>query len=61
MMEFGLLVIILAIVMTVGYGVAFSVVYPLVPPDASLVRLFAILGLLTAFVITGVWKVITKK
>lgn len=50
----GLIVILLAIVIAVGYGVAFSVVYPLVPPDGSLAALFAILGLLTAFAIKGV-------
>jgi hypothetical protein len=55
-MQHGLIVILLAIVIAVGYGVAFSVVYPLVPPDGSLAALFAVLGLLTAFAFTGVAK-----
>jgi hypothetical protein len=49
----SLIVIVLAIATAVGYGVAFSLVYPLVPPDSSLAALFAVLGLLTALVITG--------
>jgi hypothetical protein len=52
----GLVVILLAIVIAVGYGVVFSVVYPLVPPDGSLAALFTVLGLLTAFAIKGVAK-----
>ena len=54
--QHGLVVILLAIVIAVGYGVVFSIVYPLVPPDGSLAALFTVLGLLTAFAITGVTK-----
>lgn len=50
----GLIVVLLAIVFAVGYGVGFSITYPLIPPDGSLAALFAVLGLLTAFAITGV-------
>lgn len=55
-MQHGLVVILLAIVIAVGSGVVFSVIYPLVRPDGSLAALFAVLGLLTAFAITGVAK-----
>ena len=55
-MKHGLIVILLAIITAVGYGVAFSVIYPLVPPDGSLAALFAILGLLTALAITSTAK-----
>jgi len=57
----GLIVILLAIVIAVGYGVAFSMVYPLVASDGSLAALFAVLGLLTALAIAGAWKAVTKK
>jgi hypothetical protein len=57
----GLIAILLAIVIAVGYGVVFSVVYPLVSPDGSLATLFAVLGLLTTFAITGVAKFFTGK
>jgi hypothetical protein len=52
MMQRGLVVILLAIVIAVGYGVAFSTAYPLVSPDGSLAALFAVLGLLTAIGLT---------
>jgi hypothetical protein len=55
-MQHGLVVLVLAMAMAVGYGVLFSLVYPLVRPDGSLAALFAVLGLLTAFAITGVAK-----
>jgi hypothetical protein len=55
-MQHVLTVILLAIVIAVGYGMVFSIVYPLVPPDGSLAALFAVLGLLTAFAITGMAK-----
>jgi hypothetical protein len=60
-MQHGLFVIVLAIAMAVGYGVVFSLVYPLVPPDGSLAALFTVLGLLTAFAITGAAKFFTGK
>jgi hypothetical protein len=60
-MQHGLTVVLLAVVIAVGYGVVFSIVYPLVPPDGSLAALFAVLGLLTAMAIAGAWKVVTKK
>jgi hypothetical protein len=55
-MQLGPSVIVLAIAIAVGYGVVFSFVYTRVPPDAALVSLFAILGLLTALIITRFWK-----
>jgi hypothetical protein len=61
MMHRGLLMIVLAIVIAVGYGVAFSLVYPLVQVDTSIAGLCAMLGLLTALAIAGAWKVGTKK
>ena len=61
MLQLGPSVIVLAIAMAVGYGVVFSFVYPLVQVDTSIVALFAFLGLLTALVIAGAWKVVTKK
>ena len=61
-MQRGLVVILLAIVIAVGYGVVFSKVYPLVAPvPDSIAALCAILGLLTALAITGAWKAVTKK
>ena len=57
MMQLGLLVIVLA----VGYGVAFSLAYPLVQVDSSIAALCAMLGLLTALAIAGAWKAVTKK
>jgi hypothetical protein len=60
-MQLGLLVIVLAIAMAVGYGVVFSLVYPLVQVDSSVVAVCAMLGLLTALAIAGAWKVVTKK
>jgi hypothetical protein len=60
-MLLGLVVLVLAIAMAVGYGVAFSRVYPLVQVDASIAALCAMLGLLTALAIAGAWKVVTKK
>ena len=54
-------VIVVAIVIAVGYGVAFSRVYPLVQVDASIAALCAMLGLLTALAIAGAWKAVTKK
>jgi hypothetical protein len=55
-MQRTLVMILLAIIIAVGYGVAFSTVYPLVPPDGSLAALFAVLGLLTALAITSAAK-----
>jgi hypothetical protein len=56
-MQRGLTLIILAIAIAVAYGVAFSLVYPsLAPPDASMVTLCTLLGLLTAVAITGAAK-----
>jgi hypothetical protein len=55
-MQRTLIVIFLAIAIAVGYGVVFSVTYPLVSPDGSLAALFAVLGLLTALAITGAAK-----
>jgi hypothetical protein len=60
-MQRSLIVILLAIVIAVGYGVVFSLVYRLVPPDGSLAAFFAVLGLLTAIAITSAWKAVTKK
>jgi len=60
MMQHDLFVIVLAIAMAVGYGVVFSLVYPLVQVDSSIVALCALLGLLTALAIAGAWKVVTK-
>ena len=50
------MVTLLAIILAVGYGTAFSVVYPLVPPDGSIAALCAVLGLFTAVAITAVGK-----
>jgi hypothetical protein len=61
MMQTGLVVLVLAIAMAVGYGVVFSSVYPLVQVDASIAALCAMLGLLTAMAIAGAWKAVTKK
>jgi hypothetical protein len=61
MMQRGLIVILLAIVIAVGYGAAFSVAYPLVSPDGSLAALFAVLGLLTAFAIIGVARFFRRR
>jgi hypothetical protein len=47
-MQLGLFVIVLAIAMAVGYCVVFSLAYPLVQVDTSIVALCAMLGLLTA-------------
>ena len=55
-----LFVIILAMAMAVGYGVVFSLVYPLVQVDGSIAGLCAVLGLLSALVLAGAWKVATK-
>ena len=60
-MQLGLLVFVLAIAIAVGYGVVFSLVYPLVQVDASIVALLAFLGLLTALAIAGAWKAVAKK
>jgi hypothetical protein len=60
MMQTGLVVIVLAIAMAVGYGVVFSLVYPLIQVDASIAALCA-MGLLTALAIAGAWKAVTKK
>ncbi len=54
-------VIVVAIAMAVGYGVVFSLVYPLVQVDPSIAALCAILGLLTALAIAGAWKAVAKK
>jgi hypothetical protein len=61
MMQHGLFVIVVAIAMAVGYGVVFSLVYPLVQVDSSIAALCALLGLLTALAIAGAWNVVTKK
>jgi len=55
MMQRGLLLLVLAIVIAVAYGVV-----PLVQVDASITSLCAMLGLLTALAITGAWKVVKK-
>jgi hypothetical protein len=60
-MQYGLIVVLLGIGVAVVYGVAFSIAYPLVPPDGSLAALFAVLGLLTAMAIAGAWKGVTRK
>ena len=44
-MQTGLVVLVLAIAMAVGYGVLFSLVYPLVQVDASMAALRAMPGL----------------
>ena len=41
-------------------GVGFSLLYPLVPPDASIVVPFAFLGLLIVLAIEGVSNVVTR-
>ncbi len=51
-------VTIFGIILAVAYGVIFSFVYPLTPISASLVALFAILGLATSF---GIWAAFKRK
>ena len=60
-MQLALFMRVLARVVGVALGVGFSLLYPLVPPDASIVTLFAFLGLLIVLVIEGVWNVVTRK
>jgi xanthosine utilization system XapX-like protein len=55
-----LVVTIVSIIFSIGYGILFSQIYPLVPIDSGIVSLCAILGLTTCLVGIGVWKVGTR-
>lgn len=60
-MKFGVGVLVFSIVLGILYGVVFKSFYPLVPIDAGIASLFAISGLATALLGTGLWRVYTKK
>jgi hypothetical protein len=55
-----LVVAIVSLLFGIAYGVLFKQIYPLVPIDAGIVSLSAILGLATCLAGIGAWKVATK-
>jgi hypothetical protein len=54
-------VIIVATLAGTIYGVLFSLYYPLVQIDASIVLLCAFLGLISALIAIRIWNAITRK
>jgi Co/Zn/Cd efflux system component len=54
--KFGAIVILLAIIISVVYGVLFSMVYPRVEIDGNIIGLFAILGLVTSLVVASLFR-----
>jgi hypothetical protein len=59
-MKFGVNLIVFSILAAVGYGVAFSYLYPLTPIDGGLVTLAAVLGLASCLLLSGIWKLLGK-
>jgi hypothetical protein len=59
-MKVGLGLIVFSTLAAVGYGVAFSFIYPLTPIDGGLASLVAVLGLATCLVLAGLWKLLGK-
>jgi TIR domain len=55
-----LVVAIVSLLFSIGYGVLFKQIYPLVSVDSGIVSLCAILGLTTCLAGIGAWKVVTK-
>ena len=55
-----LVVAIVSLLLSIGYGVLFRQIYPLVSIDSGIVSLCAILGLTTCLAGIGAWKVVTK-
>jgi hypothetical protein len=53
--------VVCAVVIALVYGVLFSLIYPLVDIDASLISLFAVLGLATCVLIKAVWSLVRRK
>lgn len=49
-----------SILMATGYGVVFSIAYPLIPISSELVTLCAILGIATCLAALGIWKKLTN-
>jgi hypothetical protein len=58
--KLGAIVIVLTIVISVIYGVLFSMIYPRVEVDGNIIGLFAILGLVTSFIIMSLFRGITS-
>ncbi len=54
-------VVICSTVFAIIYGVLFSMAYPLVDVDASLVSLFGVVGLATCVAIKAAWTFLRKK
>jgi TIR domain len=55
-----LVVAIVSLLLSIGYGVLFRQIYPLVSIDSGIVSLCAILGLTTCLAGIGAWKVVNK-
>lgn len=60
-MKFSGGVLVFSIVLGTIYGALFAIYYPLVPIDAGIVSLCAVLGLATTLIVMGLWKAIRKK
>jgi hypothetical protein len=55
-----LVVAIVSLLLGILYGVLFKQIYPLVPIDAGIISLCAILGLTTCLAGIGAWKLVTR-
>jgi hypothetical protein len=50
-----------AIISAAIYGVLFSVIYPYTPVSDALVTLFAVAGLATSLIISGIWRAVRRR
>jgi uncharacterized membrane protein (DUF106 family) len=54
-------IVIFSIVVAAIYGVLFSIFYPLVSIDGSILATFAFAGLVTSLIVAGLWNLIRRK
>jgi hypothetical protein len=60
-MKFAAGIVVFSIILATIFGVAFSMVYPLVEIDGNLITLFAVLGLAASLICVGLWKIANTK
>jgi uncharacterized membrane protein YagU involved in acid resistance len=60
-MKVSAALVIFSIVLATVYGVLFSIVYPRVAINGSILATLAFAGLVTSLVLVGLWAVIRRK
>jgi hypothetical protein len=60
-MKVSVEIVVFSIVLATAYGVLFSIFYPRVAINGSILATFAFAGLATSLVLVGLWKVIRRK